>query len=417
VLADFYLHPGELGSGFSMMKLYVTLGNALVTGGRASLTDLTVTPIPVTNIALKKAATAPVPSGEVIDVPDSVLTNGYTTNRESTYDHSKEDSGEVWSLNQDLLYGSRITIPITVELGSAHYVCAAQVTWLTGGQISDWSLLLSREADGGEDSWYEVLRVQNANLEGTTGYPDYLYLPVDDDPTSQEVRWFPCEADVRRLRVRMRRTENHVFMLTEIALYGYETAVQGPCQIRCRNGGRCMLASQSSCKCVSKWSWRGGDCQHDTSGYVYVDDPLPPVEVPDDNFTAINETGALGVAGPASGGTGDDANSGSGGVVALLLSLVAALAILATLFVLHRRNSRSQQQGRGVAPVASKYGTDEKSMVRPRSARVLVSEKPEEEVDEDELPAAYSAIVKIHQLQSMRHAANRSTVRPSIADA
>ena len=47
VLGDFYVLPSEYGTGLSRIKLYVTLGSPLATAGRVSLTDLTVTPLPL----------------------------------------------------------------------------------------------------------------------------------------------------------------------------------------------------------------------------------------------------------------------------------------------------------------------------------------------------------------------------------
>ena len=98
-------------------------------------------------------------------------------------------------------------------------------------------------------------------------------------------------------------TDNHVYMLTEIALHGaenvfseqfihinerslcqdrlgtigkklrekafwstgYVESVYGMCQTRCRHGGRCMFAQNPACECVQKWGWRGPDCNTDVN--------------------------------------------------------------------------------------------------------------------------------------------------------
>eukprot|EP01045_Picozoa_sp_COSAG04_P027900 COSAG04_NODE_4193_length_2242_cov_2.218852_1_plen_102_part_10 len=70
-----------------------------------------------------------------------------------------------------------------------------------------------------------IVRTGSRQLVGTT------------DP-----HWFACVSAVRRAKVHMATTDNHVFMLTEIAVHGYVEAYYGMCQTRCRHGGRCMFA-------------------------------------------------------------------------------------------------------------------------------------------------------------------------------
>ena len=55
ILGDFYLLPEELGSGVNSITLFLRLGSPLATVGSVSLTDLTVTEIPFTNVALDKS--------------------------------------------------------------------------------------------------------------------------------------------------------------------------------------------------------------------------------------------------------------------------------------------------------------------------------------------------------------------------
>lgn len=54
VLGDFDVLPSEYGTGAQRIKLFVTLGSTRATAGTVSVTDLTLTVLPLTNVALGK---------------------------------------------------------------------------------------------------------------------------------------------------------------------------------------------------------------------------------------------------------------------------------------------------------------------------------------------------------------------------
>ena len=254
ILGDFYLLPEELGSGQHVMALFVRLGSPRATVGSASLTDLTVTAIPFENVALDKEVlsrqthmgtksvamsnAAQDSAGRVITVSNTQLTNGETA----------PDTHETWFLVDTM--SPPVTLEFEIDLDTASYICSVQVAWVENGHISDWQFLVSKTA-GNADDFQRVVQVNTASAGSRM------------EVGSQEQHWFPCEGGVRRVKLHLAKTDNHVFMLTEIAVHGYVEAVYGMCRTRCRNGGRCMFARNPVCECVQKWGWRGPDCTTD----------------------------------------------------------------------------------------------------------------------------------------------------------
>lgn len=252
ILGDFYLLPEELGSGQDRMTLFLKLGSPLATIGSASLTDLTLTDIPFENVALGKevisrqayvgtksivASNAAENDGRVTTVLNAQLTNGVT----------EPDAEEIWFFVDN--NSPPVTLEFEMDLVKASFVCSVQIAWVENGHISDWTFLVSTST--GVDDFEPVVQVNTANAGSR--------LAVG----STDNHWFPCVSGVRRAKLHLETTDNHVFMLTEIAVHGYVEAVYGMCQTRCRHGGRCMFAQNPACECVQKWGWRGPDCATD----------------------------------------------------------------------------------------------------------------------------------------------------------
>jgi hypothetical protein len=278
ILGDFYLLPQELGSGVTSMTLFVQFGSPRATVGVASMTDVTVTPIPSENTARGKVVTSSASSASaVVDgvptpVGESVLTNGV----------KDPLGGQIWTLVD---IGTQATaIDFEIDLASHYYVCSVEITWQSNSHISDWSFLTSSQPTGGAFS--QVLRITTAT-EGS-----------QPQVGSQAARWFACVPNVRRAKLHMARADNNIFMLTEIAVGGYELSTFGMCQTRCRHGGRCMFASDPVCQCVSKWGWRGPECNTDVNECALV----PGVARSDDGqLISQLQLGTLGQAGCGQG--------------------------------------------------------------------------------------------------------------------
>ena len=298
VLGDFYVLPSEYGTGLSRIKLYVTLGSPLATEGRVSLTDLTVTPLPLHNVALEKA----------------IAEGGSVSSRSAGYNQPPDNSiltdgvliGQPWYTIDQM----RPPTPIkfVVELGELYYVCSCRVEF-TSGQVVDWMLYISLY-DGGHDAsglsnFTQVLRVKDENWQ------DWASQRLAN-PTSDKKRWFPC-THARRARLQLNDTANAIFALTEIELYGYPMAryvrrpapfsdrkqlprgcavwAQGMCRDRCRHGGGCMHEAQR-CSCPRKWGWRGPTCNLDVNECTLPRDSQVAAErVP----TIVHDNGGCGL--------------------------------------------------------------------------------------------------------------------------
>ena len=257
ILGDFYLLPEELGSGANSITLFVRLGSPLATVGSVSLTDLTVTEIPFTNVALSKTVVsrqvtyngiksaassnaAQDATGRTVTVGNAQLTNGVTV----------PDTEETWFFVDTS--SPPVTIEFELDLAALSFACSVQVAWVENGHISDWSFLLSSTA-GDADDFTAVVQVNTANAGSRI-------LVGETDQ-----HWFPCVGGARRAKLLLAKTDNRVFMLTEIAVHGYVETVYGMCQTRCRHGGRCIFAQDPVCECVQKWGWRGPDCNTDVN--------------------------------------------------------------------------------------------------------------------------------------------------------
>ena len=249
VLGDFYVLPSEYGSGSRRTALFITLGSPGATAGTVSLTDLTLTPLPLTNVALGGSIA---PGGSVssrsagfLDPPDNdILIDGILV-------------GQPWyTIDQ---FRPPTPVRFVVELDELHNLCGVRVEFVgASAHVNDWMVFVSELAGGndvsGLSNFTQVLRVKDETWQ------DWQSQRLGN-PISKLRRWFPC-AHARRARLQLNDTANAIFGLVEIELYGYRMSTYGMCPDRCRHGGRCMHAAQR-CSCPRKWGWRGSMCDED----------------------------------------------------------------------------------------------------------------------------------------------------------
>ena len=117
VLGDFDVLPSEYGTGAQRIKLFVTLGSARATAGTVSMTDLTLTVLPLTNVALGK----------------SIAKGGSLSARSAGYDAPPDNdiltdgvlTGQPWYTIDQV----RPPTPIkfVVELGEMYFLCGVRV--------------------------------------------------------------------------------------------------------------------------------------------------------------------------------------------------------------------------------------------------------------------------------------------------
>ena len=277
VMADFYLLPEELGAEGQRMQVRLTLGSAAATGGAAWLSGVTLSAWSVWssygNVAQLEAVAASMPSEDSsgnVAVADTALSDGFTTDPVwMTFD--TPNVAAIW---------------FVVELPSVHTLCSARVHFQIASKVTDWSLELV-EDEGGlspTGAWAEALRVADpawpestytaSQAQAVISSDEYnaatwettiwRYQELDDNPISSNPRYFAC-ARANRAKLSVLATKNSAppVALTEIELFGYEQAIDGQCQLRCRHGGRCRFASESVCACPAKWGWQGALCDED----------------------------------------------------------------------------------------------------------------------------------------------------------
>jgi hypothetical protein len=249
VLGDFYLLPAEYGTGDERLQLYVTLGSKYATTGRMRVTDLTLTPLPLSNVALTKP---------VVEGPASMRSAGYWEPPENGILTDGVMSGQPWyKIDQNIPPQPVIFV---VDLGSTHYICSLRIEFIpSSSHINDFELWLS-ENDGGS-GMSGVADFQRVFHYQRFDWSDWASQRLAN-PVSLSRRWFACSA-ARRVRLQLTGTANSIFALNEIEVYGYEQSVYGMCQLRCRHGGSCLHQGEGSCTCPRKWGWRGYDCGRD----------------------------------------------------------------------------------------------------------------------------------------------------------
>ena len=245
VLGDFFVLPAEM-TGAGRLRLFVKLGSEHATLGHCALTDLTLTTIVPSNVALLKAVTGTESQAHTGgDVPSNqILTNSETNS----------NPGQMW-----YRFDTSYSPTFVLDLQWKHHICNTRIEFNKAGRIWDWSLYVQNEttAAGEEDTFHEILRVTDAAWSDWTEDGQGSL----DSPISTEARWFDC-TDVYKAKVVLHGTKNIIYTLTEIELGGYDTQVDAICTLGCRHGGHCFNV-QHTCRCVSKWGWRGTRCDAD----------------------------------------------------------------------------------------------------------------------------------------------------------
>lgn len=274
VLADFHLLKEELGEEGQRMQLFVTLGIADATAGSAWLTALTVEHIAGENVALLAPIAESVQSNLAASnaaVPASGLTDASRTSPTWTIFDNNQVKEEVW---------------FVIDLDATYVICSAKVHFSISARVSEWKLFLD---DGdlltNDELWpRQVLHVDDrlwpnsvytsesamavmTNDDWTPNDWDstiWRYQELDDNPISSNQRYFSCTA-ASRAKLSLLHTNNIIFALTEIEVFGYEQDIRGPCTLRCRHGGQCTQQSENFCTCPSKWGWDGVLCEDDVN--------------------------------------------------------------------------------------------------------------------------------------------------------
>ena len=98
------------------------------------------------------------------------------------------------------------------------------------------------EFAGGYDISYRILASPSSDGRGLAR----LGIPALSEPNFEATAVVPVHACAKS-RV-LTDTQNAIFALIEVELYGYPVATYGMCPDRCRHGGRCMHAAQ---RCTS----------------------------------------------------------------------------------------------------------------------------------------------------------------------
>jgi hypothetical protein len=274
VLGDFDLLKQELGEEGQRMQLRVTFGAADADSGIALLAALTVEHLETANVALLAPIASSVESND--DSQGAVLPSGLTdssaTSPTWTIFDNNQVKDEVW---------------FAIDLDATYVICSASVHFAIAAQVTEWKLFLA-EDDGGlsnDELWpQQVLHVHDRDwptsiytsdsaLEAMTEgdwTPNnwettiWRYQDFDDNPISSNQRYFGCTA-ANRAKLSLLHTNNIIFALMEIQLFGYERDINGICSLRCRHGGQCLQRSETTCSCPSKWGWQGVLCEEDVN--------------------------------------------------------------------------------------------------------------------------------------------------------
>lgn len=182
-------------------------------------------------------------------------------------------------------------IKFVVDLGGMHLLCGVRVEFPgTSSHVVDWMLYVSETTSehdvSGLSNFTQVLRVKDESWQ------DWASQRLAN-PTSARKRHFPCRS-ATRARLQLNDTENAIFAIVEVELYGYPVATYGMCPDRCRHGGGCMHRAQR-CTCPRKWGWRGSTCDVDVDECSLArDSQIAAERVP----TIVHENGGCGQGNP-----------------------------------------------------------------------------------------------------------------------
>lgn len=274
VLGDFHLVKEELGEEGQHMHLYVTLGVADATAGSAWLTALTLEHLATGNVALLRPIASSVQSNADSNgaVLPSGLTDASTTSPTWTIFDNNPVKEEVW---------------FVIDLDATYIICSARVHFSFSARVSEWKLFLDDGELSNNEPWpHQALHIDDRLWPASKYTSDtamavmtngdwawapndwaetiWRYQQLDDNPISSNKRFFSCSA-ANRAKLSLLHTNNIIFALMEIELFGYDQDIHGPCALRCRHGGQCTQQSESFCTCPSKWGWRGVLCEDDVN--------------------------------------------------------------------------------------------------------------------------------------------------------
>eukprot|EP01051_Picozoa_sp_SAG22_P008505 SAG22_NODE_652_length_8143_cov_2.399552_3_plen_1258_part_00 len=274
VLGDFHVLPAEL-TGSARLRLFLALGSPAASRGSCALTGLTLTTIESSNVAFLKPASGtesqaqsggkstgrcPIPPSSL---PLSVLTTQCPLAAGDVPDNLILTNGEILSNPGQTWYRFDTNLPPTfvVDLQWKHRICYVRVEFNKAGKVRDW--VFNYQNDTESDVWHEAVSVTVAQDALPTGSAEWTTAGQGSlsSPISTEARWFDC-VDAYKVQLVLRETENIIYAFTEIEVGGYDTHIDAICTLGCRHGGECFNVGDS-CRCVSKWGWRGQRCGAD----------------------------------------------------------------------------------------------------------------------------------------------------------
>lgn len=241
LLADFYVLPQHRPC---VLRLQ------LQTGGRYAGIHIGP-PAPMRNVALFGSVTSSgsqhytesVRDASNRRVPDSIMTNGVTQEEQWFF---------LDVLHGELPYSETFNVPeiitIQVVLGTTYHVCSFRVEWVEAALLDKWTLDIRGGTSG--TAWVEKLNVVH-DPSSPGGVSARLKTPY----------YFAC-GEAAQMRFTMKQSQNTVYGLRELELYGFEVAEYGPCSEACRHGSGCWDA-RDGCTCVPSWFWRGDTCATD----------------------------------------------------------------------------------------------------------------------------------------------------------
>jgi len=242
LLADVYVLPHE-APAVLMARFGFEATEAQPKYGVGALGELLVLRVPMENIAEEAQISSnrggsgdSVFEGTKISQDTALLHNGKIT-RESwyTFEHAARN-GTAQAVK---------TIPtITLAWPAAHTVCALQASFLVHGRFArSWAVYATDNSTKG------------ASLDKV------ISVTPDDAPGNNSVRWFGCR-QMTSLHLWLETAKDGVWLLTEVALLGFNMLEFGACAHDCRHGGTC-LDLDDRCGCID--GWHGAVCTVDNN--------------------------------------------------------------------------------------------------------------------------------------------------------
>ena len=273
VLGDFYLLPEEYGSGSGRIKLFVTVGSEQSRQGRVSITDLTVTPLPLVNVAFSKRVADEASDVSMISAgfyeppPNSILTDGILIGQPWYAQFSRlavpplHQGYTRWVASPDHLWAIHVLaacvcryqidqppidpVKFSFDLSGAlhavyvrcicrrhtnawigagtYYVCSLRVEFLSSSsQVSDFELSLSPLRGPFTDIGTNFTTVFQFADNTWTDWASNR----NANPTSTNQRWFDCTT-AARARLQLTNTQNST---APVSILIWTVPFSVPCQ-------------------------------------------------------------------------------------------------------------------------------------------------------------------------------------------